>query len=108
MEILIVLGCVAVVGLGYLVQYLVNKVKKGNSVLSKELSSSFKITFLVILLVVEVALVIFINLNWPSLSGTMLTILVPLTVIIIIGLFSKSGISFVGVSGGKAKSEMKK
>lgn len=108
MEILlIVLACAAIVLLGYLAQYLLNKIKGGKSIFSKELPTSFKIVFASLLIIGAMGLVILCSIKCPDMLN-FLGFLAPLLAITIIGIFSKGGLSLIGINGGEPKTKKEK
>lgn len=108
MEILlIVLACAAIVLLGYLAQYLLNKIKGGKSVFSKELPTPFKIVFASLLIIGAMGLVILCSIKCPDMLN-FLGFLAPLLAITIIGIFSKGGLSLIGINGGEPKIKKQK
>jgi hypothetical protein len=98
MEILIVLGCIVIVTLGYLLQRLVNKIKNGDSVLAKKLSIQTKVVITIILVLFGIGIITYTETVNPEANKIFIRGLAPLIALIVVSLFVKDGLSLIGIN----------
>lgn len=100
MEILIILGYAILVFFGVFLQKSLNKIKEGNSALAKEIPKSFKVAMLMVLVIVGGVLVTIVAVKDKALTISLMPVMAGFIAMIIIAIFSKSGLSLIGINGG--------
>lgn len=96
MEFLIILAVTVLVILGVFFQKRLNKVKKGNSILAKEIPKSLRVATPIILIIIGAILIALISVKDTNIAISLMPVIAGLIVVITVAIFSKSGLSLIG------------